>query len=234
MQSPKYNATYYVNGVLLNFTVKTPTPPYGTTNITEISYNFDGEVITLWNLTDYSLQKTQQFTIFLNTSTGSHTLQVDINSTSTRYANPKCGDYSVSVLPIEVSQTIPFTVDTSAAPPPSVSIASPENKTYNTSEVPLNFSVNEPDSQITYSLDGHNNVTVTGNTTLDGLSNGEHNITVYATNGAGNIGASETINFTVAKETESEPFPMAIVGVITASVVIVGVGLWVYLKKRKH
>jgi len=232
VQSPRYNTTYYVNAVLLNLTVITPTTWIGPTNITEISYNFDGQVVTLWNLTDYSLQPTQQFTILLNTSTGPHTLQVNIHSESTYYANPKCGDTSATIFPMEVSQTIPFTVDAGAFSPPSVSIASPENKTYNTSEVPLNFTVNESGSQITYSLDGQDNVTAAENITLTGLSYGEHNITVYATDIAGNIGASETITFTVAKE--PEPFPTAIVAVIVASVAVVGAGLLVYFKKRRR
>ena len=159
-------------------------------------------------------------------------MQVNIHSESTYYANPKCGDTSATIFPIEVSQTIPFNVNAGAFPPPSVSIASPENKTYDTFDVPLNFTVNESGSQITYSLDGQNNVTAAENTTLTGLSYGEHNITVYATDIAGNIGASETITFTVAKE--PEPFPTAIVAVIVASVAVVGAGLLVYFKKRKH
>jgi FlaG/FlaF family flagellin (archaellin) len=232
VQSPQFNTTYYVNDVLLNLTVITPYTWIGPTNITEISYNFDGQVVTLWNLTDYSLQPTQQFAILLNTSTGPHTLQVNIHSESTYYANPKCGDSSATIFPIEVSQTIPFNVNAGAFPPPSVSIASPENKTYDTFDVPLNFTVNESGSQITYSLDGQNNVTAAENITLTGLSYGEHNITVYATDIAGNIGASETITFTVAKE--PEPFPTAIVAVIVASVAVVGAGLLVYFKKRKQ
>jgi hypothetical protein len=232
VQSPQFNTTYYVNDVLLNLTVITPYTWIGPTNITEISYNFDGQVVTLWNLTDYSLQPTQQFAILLNTSTGPHTLQVNIHSESTYYANPKCGDSDATIFPIEVSQTIPFNVNAGAFPPPSVSIASPENKTYDTFDVPLNFTVNESGSQITYSLDGQNNVTAAENITLTGLSYGEHNITVYATDIAGNIGASETITFTVAKE--PEPFPTAIVVVIVASVAVVGAGLLVYFKKRKH
>jgi len=232
VQSPQFNTTYYVNDVLLNLTVITPYTWIGPTNIIEISYNFDGQVVTLWNLTDYSLQPTQQFTILLNTSTGPHTLQVNIHSESTYYANPKCGDSSATIFPIEVSQTIPFNVNAGAFPPPSVSIASPENKTYGTFDVPLNFTVNESGSQITYSLDGQDNVTAAENITLTGLSYGEHNITVYATDIAGNIGASETITFTVAKE--PDPFPTAIVAVIVASVAVVGAGLLVYFKKRKH
>ena len=231
VQSPQRNTTYYVNDVLLNFTVITPSTWTGSTNVTEIDYNFDGQVVTLWNLTDYPLSPTQQFLILLNASTGQHTLQVNAHSESTYYVDPRY-DFFPSIFPIEVSQTIPFTVDTTAFPPTSVSIASPENKTYITFDVPLNFTVNEPDSQIIYSLDGKDNVTTSENTTLTGLSNGEHSIAVYATDVAGNIGAFETITFTVAKE--PEPFPTLIAVVIIGSVAVVGAGSAVYFKKRKH
>ena len=49
------------------------------------------------------------------------------------------------------STCVTFTIDTT---PPNVSVASPENETYKTFDVPLNITVNEPVSQITYSLDG--------------------------------------------------------------------------------
>jgi hypothetical protein len=68
--------------------------------------------------------------------------------------------------------------------------------------------------------------------TLAGLPNGEHNLTIYATDTAGNIGSSETMYFTVDVP---EPFPT--VPVATASVVaavVVGAGLLVYFKKRKR
>ena len=122
---------------------------------------------------------------------------------------------------------INFTVDTTT---PKVSILSLENKTYNTSDIPLNFTMNESVSQTKLSLDGLNNVTVTGNTTLTGLSDGEHNITVYTTDIAGHTGASETVHFSV-----KVPFPTALVATASgASLTIVGVGLLVYFKKHKH
>jgi hypothetical protein len=114
--------------------------------------------------------------------------------------------------------------------PPKVSIRSLENKTCCTPTIPLNFITNEPISQSAYSLDGQENVTIAGNTTLTGLSNGAHNVTVYAWDTTGNIGASETIYFTV-----TEPFP--IVPILAASgalIAIIGIGLLVYFKKRKH
>jgi hypothetical protein len=57
-----------------------------------------------------------------------------------------------------------------------------------------------------------------------------HNITVYARDEFENIGASETISFTVA-----EPFPAAPVAVASvATVVLVGAGLLLYFRKRKR
>jgi hypothetical protein len=82
--------------------------------------------------------------------------------------------------------------------PPKIFVLSIESITYKTPIIELNFKVSEPVSQIFYSLDGMDNVTVSGNTTLSGLSNGAHNVTVYAIDEAGNFGASETITFTMA------------------------------------
>ena len=113
---------------------------------------------------------------------------------------------------------------------PVIVLVSPENKTYPSGNLSLTFTVNQPASWIGYSLDGQNNVTVTDNTTITELANGLHNITVYAKDEFDNIGASETITFNL-----KEPFPTTFVA--TASIVTlvaVGIGLLVYLKKRRH
>jgi hypothetical protein len=104
---------------------------------------------------------------------------------------------------------------------------------YNESSVFLNFTVNKPTNWTGYSLDGDENATVTGNTTLTGLSAGMHNVTVYARDEFNNTGASETINFSIAEE----PAPFLIVPVATASaaaIAVVGVGLLVYYRRRKR
>ena len=89
------------------------------------------------------------------------------------------------------SDLIVFTVDATS---PFVSVLSPENDSYeltaNLLDVALNFTVNEPVSRLTYSLDGQENVTIAGNTTLVNLRYGEHTVTVYATDNVGNTGAS--------------------------------------------
>jgi hypothetical protein len=56
-------------------------------------------------------------------------------------------------------------------------------------------------------LDGYSIVTIAGNTTLTGLSNGNHNIVAYTTDLAGHVTASETIIFTISKLGLGEPEP---------------------------
>ncbi|MCJ7560664.1 hypothetical protein MUO79_08635, partial [Candidatus Bathyarchaeota archaeon] len=90
---------------------------------------------------------------------------------------------------------------------PRIAVLSPENKTYYTTDVPLSFTEDEAVSWVRYSLDAQDTVTIAGNTTLTGLSYGSHNLTVYAQDIAGNIGASVTIYFTIAKESETRPEP---------------------------
>ena len=79
---------------------------------------------------------------------------------------------------------------------PVVTIRSPKNGiTYNNSSVALTFLVDEPTSWTGYNLDNQGNVT-SGNTTLTGLSDGPHIVTVYARDIVGNE-ASATHAFSI-------------------------------------
>jgi hypothetical protein len=122
---------------------------------------------------------------------------------------------------------VDFFVDTI----PIISFLSFEKMTFESSDVSFNFTVNQPTSQITYSLDGLEHIPISENITLTGLANGNHNITVYGTDEVGNTGVSETLDFTVTKPEPLESFPIATVSV--ASVGIVGAGLLVYFRRRK-
>jgi hypothetical protein len=126
------------------------------------------------------------------------------------------------------NRTVYFTVNDGN--PPIISNLSLENKTYNPKDLPLNFKVDEPTSWIGYCLDGQPNSTVTENFAITELSSGSHRLTIYANDTAGNMGASETINFSIAT-----PLPTALVA--TALIVSVAIGgsvMFVYFKKRKH
>jgi hypothetical protein len=137
-------------------------------------------------------------------SEGNHTLIVSVTAIVS-YRPPGDNSFPYQNYPITGSSTIYFEVDTT---PPTVSVESMENKTYGVADVPLNFTVDEPTSWIGYSLDGQDNVTLTANTTLTGLSEGTHNLTVYARDIAGNTGTSKTLNFTVAFPPPSSPPPL--------------------------
>jgi hypothetical protein len=94
----------------------------------------------------------------------------------------------------------------SSALSPELQVCSPRNKTYPTPRVQLNFTVDEPVLKVTYTLDGRENITAFGNTTLSGLADGVHSVTVYAYDALGNVGDSETVFFSVAASTP-EPTP---------------------------
>lgn len=116
---------------------------------------------------------------------------------------------------------------------PHVSIFNLENATCH-GNVSLNFTTSKPTSWVGYSLDGVDNVTITGNTTLTDLASGVHNITLYAEDTFGSIGTSETITFNIAEETETMPFTKALVVASVIIVAVIGAGLLVYFKKRPH
>jgi parallel beta-helix repeat protein len=114
--------------------------------------------------------------------------------------------------------------------PPTISVLSPVNQVYNESSVSLVFTVDKSVNWAGYSLDGKQNVTITGNSTVANLTNGLHSITVYANGTFGNVGASQTITFTIAKP---QPFPTATVAAVSGAIVAVAcVGLILYVRGR--
>ena len=68
---------------------------------------------------------------------------------------------------------------------------------------------------------------------MKSISKGLHNITVYANDTFGNVGASQTITFDIANP--EQPFPTVTVATISGAIaVIVGVaGFLLYFKKHK-
>ena len=134
--------------------------------------------------------------------------------------------------------TVNFAIDTT---PQSIVLLSPENKTYTTTDIPLDFTINEQASKTSYCLDGGNDTAIDGNTTLTALSLGAHNLTVSAVDKAGHVGTSRTAYFNIINETQTAPQPLkpqptTIAAAFSASAAAAGFGLGVivYLKKHKH
>jgi hypothetical protein len=148
-------------------------------------------------------------------SDGRHELNVYV-TTNISAANPTYPD---------IYQTIPhnivFYVDTVAPKITDLSV----NRTDN-SDLLLNYAVDENTSWVGYSLDNQANVTINGNAVLRDLSDGVHNVTVYAEDSYGNIGVSETISFTVGLGL------LMVVALVAAAVIVVFAVAVIMLYKR--
>ncbi len=138
--------------------------------------------------------------ICIPTALMNDTYKVFVNGTEVPYTLLPCSNNTHSYLYFTYNHSTREVVIVSELPdttPPTISIASPENKTYLVNDVLLNFTVSESTSWIGYSLDGQTNVTIAGNITLSDLSEGSHHIVVYANDTVGNVGASSTVYFTI-------------------------------------
>lgn len=114
---------------------------------------------------------------------------------------------------------------------PTVSLLSPENKTYDTDKIQLVFSVDESPSSIAYSLDDQINATIDGNTTISGISNGTHYVVVYVRDFAGNTGSSNRVYFGVNVAGETPLVQWAVLVILVC--VGIAVPLLVYFRKSR-
>jgi hypothetical protein len=245
--SPVQNENYASTQVLLNFTVIKPEAWFRATssvpgysyavfgNVTSVYCTVDGgkrQNIPMHDLDDFYFNenppRTLSFSTNMNLTGGVHSVVIGVEAV-TYYVSDMFSSHPFSSVEVQAHfEPVNFSVE---IPKPLIIV--PENIAYNETSVPLVFTVDKSATWVGYSLDGKDNVTITGNTTLIGLHSGGHNVTVYAQIYNGNISVSQTVSFTIAKE--PEPFPTTLVATASgASAMVIGVGLLVYLKKRKR
>ena len=219
--SPTNNTAYKPNNLQLSFNVTT-----SDLVLYYICYKADWQRNTTYVYDLYTARdRLFQFSYVANLTNipeGNHSIIV----TASDHGHSPDQDWFVYFVK-SVFSIVNFTIDSTS---PTVSLISIKNKTYTTNDIQLNFTVSEKCSQMEYVLDGTEKVPVEGNLTLH-LPNGNHTLTVYATDEAGNVGASETISFSV-----DAPFPTALVAVVSEAFAgaFLIVGLLVYFKKRKR
>ena len=179
----------------------------------EVNYTFDasygeGDSINI----SVRCWGTAYANLTLPTSTVNGSLNMSLGGSSKKLTNvsisikefvrnpAECGNYTFNVI-IDNTYFDSDTVWITAAVQ-SINITSPVNRTYASTCVRLNFTV-ESDCVVAlawvgYSLDGAANVTIEGNTTVPvGAPPYGHNIVVYATDIHGNTVASDTVFFTI-------------------------------------
>ena len=146
------------------------------------------------------------------------------------YIDPTRIDYfdgTIYHFAMTTTSIINFTVAT----PPEVSILTPKNETYVSAAVLLNLDGDKSFSKISYVLDQQDNITINGNATLTGLTDGVHNLTVYAWDTAGNICSSETITFTVDAPIS---FPTILVSTVSLVLAIAVGASWLFYHKKRR
>ncbi len=134
--------------------------------------------------------------------------------------------------------SVKFYVNSSAAgllvhASPNVSFLSFQNGSSTNSTFPLTFTVDRSVPKLTYCLDGQDTVSIRGNITLTGLSNGQHNITVSATDTFGYVGTSGIL-FKVGTDSSS-PSQISMLWVLAPvfAIALTAVSLIVYFKRMK-
>ena len=224
--SPKNNAICNVSAVTLAFDIKTEGTSLNTIYAIYFEASWLQENVTVYKQNTYSPAFPSFWSYnetFWNMPDGNYSVVI-----TARGGGGYAEGLTAYSFDMTTNSIVNFTISTS----PIVSILSPLSQTYSSSEIALNFDVNKSFSKISYMLDYQDNMTINGNATLTGLTDGVHNVTVYAWDAAGNIGSSETITFTIAAP---ESFPAIFVSAVSVvSVAIVGAGLLLYYKKRRR
>jgi predicted secreted protein len=95
--------------------------------------------------------------------------------------------------------------------PPKITVLSPENKIYTTSNLSLICTVDKSTLWMAYQIDNGRNVTMSGNTTLT-LPDGQHNMTIYAADANYNNGASNIVFFSNF-EVDTVPINVAVTSI---------------------
>jgi hypothetical protein len=235
IESPKENTTYN-NGtvnVVFNVTVDGPSQINGQAlnkHIMLTTYQGDWMQKSEW--APSRIFQTLQFYPYnfniFGIPFGEHTL----NFTTHAQGNFVLANYSGRVYSLEKTISFKFFVLAN----PLIEFLSPQSSNSTTSSFPLNFTVDHPVTEIAYRLDGQESVPINGNTTLTDLHNGQHNVTVYATDEFGYTGKSDTLYFNVdaAESIEFPVAPLFVASVVVAVSVVACIGALVFRRKQKQ
>ena len=109
----------------------------------------------------------------------------------------------MAALVIAIEYQAPFNPPVVSPPDLNLEIISPENTTYGTSEIQLNYTTDEHVIRVTYTIDSKESISSKGNQTITNLSNGIHNITLCAYGSDGQI-ASQSTRFSITLKTTVE------------------------------
>jgi hypothetical protein len=244
------NTTYSINQLTLKIDFG-----YGMGVHCELTYDVDGVYngpipLVITNPDELHVVNPTTGTVGLpQLSEGSHCLTITVTASLNGYhgANPPGSPFK----PTGVSgnyeaiwvTSVYFTIDTNGQStdktPPVITDLTISNQTYRFPRIALLFHVNEDIAKATYSLDGQDNITITENTTLTNLTPGQHNLTLYVQDKAGNMAVSQT-SFIIAEqqklstqivEQQPKPFPAALTAAALLLTLCAAFAIVLYFKR---
>jgi hypothetical protein len=229
--SPTENAVYHNRTINVNFDATIDGPSSLSMGLHIIStYQGDWMQESAWcpfppgfDFGEGDMRPSMQrnFTIF-DIPFGEHMLNITVSGSGGYWENGT--EYLFNT---QKTVSVRFAIPTN----PIITFALLQDATFETSSVPLNFTVDYPVTEMSYCLDGQEPLPLSGNATLTDLANGQHNVTVYATSKYGYTGVSETLFFNV----NAPEFPVAPFITVSAAVVASAFsGVIVFFKKRKR
>ena len=225
MASPKENASYS-NGVLnvvFDVTVDDPNPMDKYLILTTYQGDWMQENKWLTSDIDTSFHFYPYNFSITGIPFGEHTVNFTTNTQCTIVLDNAPAHYE-----IEKTVSVKFFMFAD----PVVTFLSIQNATSKTTSFPLNFTVDHPIAEMAYNLDGKGNLPINGNTTLAGLSNGKHNVTLCATDQYGYAGTSDSLFFYV----DAPQFSLPLVAVVVISIIlaVAAIGEIVFRRKNKQ
>jgi len=233
MESPTWNAVYE-NGTVnacFNVTVEGPSSINGQAlNKYLMLTTYQGDWMQEIAWCPSRIFRTLQFYPYNFSITGIPFGEHYLNFTSHAAGNLVLENGSGRGYTLERTILVKFSVHAN----PIITFAPLHNATFETSSVPLNFTVDHPVTEMTYCLDGQESIPISGNTTLTDLANGQHNVTVCATDEFGYTGVSDILFFNVnVTKVDAPEFPVVPFIAVSAIVFVsAAAGLLVYFKKR--
>jgi hypothetical protein len=220
--NPENNTVFWGGDLNIKVHVTGPVIPYSAVfGRLWIRYLLDGDEVDAQYFI-HPQSEVDNGTVLHDPSDGNHKLVVEA------YCSIEPGDNSV--FGVTSYATVLFSVVDVTAP--VISGLSIENKTYSQNDLSLYCEVDESTSWRGCSLDGVANVTFVSSKYFSNMASGSHTLTVYANDTSGNMGASEIV-FTIAVPSELFPTSLVMASSVIVAVVCVGLGLIVYLIKRK-
>jgi hypothetical protein len=234
MASPTWNIVYENGTVNVYLNVSTKAPDNVSTTVMLTTYQGDWMQESRWCTFPRrtSIMYRSDFIQYNFSITGIPFGEHRLNFTAHAQGNFALENTSARVFSLK--KTISMKISVRANP--IITFASLQNATFEASSVPLNFTVDHSVTEISYCLDGQEPIPISGNTTLSDLANGQHNVTVYATDEFGYTGVSDILFFNVnVTKVDASEIPMAPFNAVSAVVVVTAVaGMMVYFKKRKQ